>query len=388
MIRLVAAVWVICFTLAGLPARAESGVTETSIRFGQSAAIGGPAGKLGIGMRDGILAAFKEINDRGGINGRHLELVTLDDGYEPEQAIRNAHELIGTENVFALAGGVGTPTSQAVESILSEARIPYIGAFTGAEFLRNPYKRYVVNVRPSYYEEAERIVEYLAEQKGHKRIAILYQDDSFGRAGLEGVQRALDLRKLSLISEETYKRNTVAVKRAALALKAAQADAVVMVGTYQPIASYIRLCRELGLNPEFVALSFVGSEALAEELGPEGAGTLISEVVPFPFRDDSQVSASYRRAFRDYKADASFGYISFEGYIVGRLIGAVLVQLGPDVSRESFIEHVATAGTIKIDDLQLAYGRSDNQGLDNVYFTIIDEKGKIAPFEPDTGAGP
>ena len=311
--------------------------------------------------------------------------MTLDDGYEPERAIQNTHILIDQEKVFAVAGGVGTPTSQVIESILSPQKVPYIGAFTGAEVLRHPYKRYVVNVRPSYFQETEEMIRYLVNHKRYDRIGILYQDDSFGRAGLDGVVRALKKRNLQLVSEETYKRNTVAVKRAVLEIKGADADAVILVGTYQPLSTYIRLCRELGLKPEFMALSFVGSEALADELGKDGAGVLITQVVPFPFDGGRKIVQSYKSAIRSFSPEILPGYTSFEGYIVGRLIGKTLSDISPAITREGFINSIVSQKEIMIDDLTLTYGAEDNQGLDQVYTTIIGKDGKTQSYHYGTG---
>ena len=165
-------------------AHAENGVSDTEITFGQTAAFEGPASALGLGMKEGILAAFKEVNDAGGVNGRTLNLVSKNDGYEPDQAIANTKSLLDEDKVFALIGAVGTPTAKAIQPITSEAKVPFVGPFTGAGFLRAPYKRYVVNVRGTYGQEAETWIQHLTEDLGAKRISILYQDDSFGRAGL------------------------------------------------------------------------------------------------------------------------------------------------------------------------------------------------------------
>jgi branched-chain amino acid transport system substrate-binding protein len=360
---------------------AETGVTDTAIVFGQTAAIGGPAEKLGKGMQSGLLAAFKEINDAGGIAGRRLELVTLDDGYEPDRAIQNVRRLIHTERVFAVTGGVGTPTSLAIEPILTARKVPYIAPFTGAEFLRRPYKRYVVNIRASYFEEAERIAEILADHKGFKRIAVLYQDDSFGRTVLEGMHLALERRALPLVAESSFKRNTTAVKRAVLEIKAEKPEAVVMIGTYQPLAAFIRLCHELGIAPTFVSVSFVSSEALAANLGPAGQGVKITQVVPYPFAPATEISKSYRAALRKSAPQEEFGYVSFEGYISGRFIAEILKHMGRDVSREGFINTIAARKQIQLDDLTLVFGKDDHQGLDQIYTTIIDKDGHIQPYE-------
>jgi branched-chain amino acid transport system substrate-binding protein len=202
---------VVAFNLVWiLAARADPGVFDDRIVFGQSAALKGPAAALGLGMRDGIVAAFQESNATGGVHGRKLDLISYNDGYEPEMAIANTKRLIVEDKVFALIGEVGTTTSKAVQPITTEQGIPFIGPFTGAAFLRDPSLTNVVNIRASYRQETEAWMEHLTTDLGLSRIAILYQDDSFGRAGVEGVTEALEKRGLALVSEGTYMRGTTA----------------------------------------------------------------------------------------------------------------------------------------------------------------------------------
>ena len=237
---------------------------------------------MGVGVREGILAAFAEANKAGGVHGRRLELVSYDDGYEPTNAIVNTRRLIEDDHVFALIGEVGTPTSRAVQPIATAARVPFIGPFTGAGFLRDPQLHNVINIRASYEQETEAWIRYLVDDLGLGRVAILYQDDSFGRVGLAGVVKALDRRGMALIAEGTYMRNTTAVKTAFLDIRRSQPDAVVMVGAYKPCAKFIKLARQFNLDARFVNISFVGSDALAKELGADGEGAIVSQVVPLP----------------------------------------------------------------------------------------------------------
>ena len=218
----------------------------------------------------GLEAAFAEINKAGGIKGRKLELKSVDDGYEPTKSIEVVKKLLEEDKVFAIAGAVGTPTSAATQPIVTAAGTPFIGAFTGAEFLREPYKPLVMNIRASYFQETEAMVEHLTKDLGASRIAIMYQDDAFGQAGLAGVKKALDKRQMQLAGEGTFERNTVAVKTALLAIRKAQPDAVIMISPYKPAAEFIKLAKQIKLNATFVNISFVGSDALAKELGPCG----------------------------------------------------------------------------------------------------------------------
>jgi len=216
--------------------------------------------------------------------------------------------------------------------------VPFIGPFTGAEFLRNPYNRYIVNLRSSYFEETEAWIEHLTTDLGIAKIAILYQDDAFGLAGLEGVQKAMAKRNMTLVAQGSFKRNTVAVKSALLDIMKAQPEAVVTVAPYKPVAEFIKLAHDVQLNALFVAISFVGSDSLAKELGKDGAGVIISQVVPSPWDDSLPVVASYQHALGAADATAKPGFVSLEGYVVGRLAVEALKRIKGEPSREGLLD--------------------------------------------------
>ena len=369
----------LCLTLAGqgAAAAAESG---EPLRFGQSAALSGPASELGTGMRLGLLAAFEEVNRSGGVHGRRLSLISLDDAYEPEAAIANTWELIREHDVFALVGAVGTPTSRAVQPVTSEAGVPYIAPFTGAEFLRNAQEMAnVVNVRASYFQETAEIVARLTAEAGARRIGILYQNDSYGRAGLEGVRMALEAHGLPLVAEADYARNTENIKVPLLDLRRYRPDAVVIIGAYRPAAAMIRWARKLGFDPYFVNISFVGSSALARELGSAGEGVFITQVVPFPKNPQVEVVAQYQQALAAVAPDAEPGFVSLEGYLAGRLVAEGVRMAGSPVTREGFLEALRAAAEIRLGGFDLSYGPTDNQGSDQVYLTVIDGRGRVVP---------
>ena len=261
-------------------------------------------------MRQGILAAFAEINARGGVHGRKLHLVSRDDGYDPDRSVVQTTKLIEEDNVFALIGAVGTPTAIATVPISSARNVPFIGPFTGAEFLRAPELRSVVNIRASYSAEAEAWVKHLTEDLHFTSIAIFYQDDSFGRDGLAGVSRALEKRGMELSAEGTFERNTKFVSSALRIIKRAEPQAVVMIGTYGPCAEFIKLAHKAGFRPTFVNVSFVGPNALARELGAAGEGVVVSQVVPFPWDTSLKVVADYQAAQTAFDSTLSPGFVS------------------------------------------------------------------------------
>ena len=355
------------------------GLTTERILFGQSAALSGPAKELGINMRLGILAAFDEVNTAGGVHGRILELQSLDDAYEPEDAIVMTRHLIEQEEVFALIGAVGTPTSRSATPIARNAGVPYIAPFTGAAFLRDDEWDNIINLRASYNQETEEMVARLTEDLGITRISVMYQNDSFGRAGFRGTVAALERRDMELTSIGIYPRNTTAVKTALLDLRQGDPEAVIMIGAYEPVARLILWARRTGMDAVFMTVSFVGSNALAQELGPDGAGVLVTQVVPFPEDDTLPVVLSYLDALASHDPEAEPGFVSLEGYLAGRMVIAALQECGAEVDRSCLLDQLIDRGEFDIDGFKLQFGHGDNQGSDEVFLTVIGSDGNYHP---------
>ena len=360
-----------------IPASAENGVSADKIVFGQAAALDGAASALGQGMKIGLEAAFAEINKAGGVKGRKLELKSVDDGYEPTKSIEAVKKLLEEDKVFALIGAVGTPTSAATQPIATAAGAPFIGAFTGAEFLREPHKPLVMNIRASYFQETEAMVERLTKDLGATKIAIMYQDDAFGQAGLAGVKKALEKRQMQLAGEGTFERNTVAVKAALLSIKKAEPQAVIMISPYKPAAEFIKLAKQIKLDATFVNISFVGSDALAKELGAAGAGVVITQVVPFPKDAAIPVVGRYQASLKASAPDAQPGFVSLEGYLVGRAIAAAIEKVDGDLTRQAMIDAVQKAGSLDLGGFKLSYSPTSNRGSNEVFLTVIQADGSF-----------
>lgn len=359
---------------------ADQGVTSDTIIVGQSCALSGPAQDLGTNLRAGIEAYFAQINETGGVHGRKIVLISRDDGYEPGEAIKNTRDLIEKDKVFLLIGGVGTPTAQAVVPIAEKSQVPFVGPFTGAEFLRNPFKKYVINVRGSYYQETERLTRYLVDQQGLKKIACFYQNDGYGQAGLSGIEMALQKRGLELVATGTYERNTVAVKSGLLNIRKADPEAVVMIGVYKPCAEFIKLAKQIGMQDTVYAnISFVGTNSLAEELGGDGEGTIITQVVSFPDDQNVPLVREYREALKKYQPDFAPDFISLEGYMVGKFFAMAVESVRGDLTRENFIRSVQETGAFDLGGIVLQYGPRDHQGMDEIFLTVI-EDGQIKPL--------
>ncbi len=356
-------------------AAAEQGITENSVDFAQVAALDGPAAALGSGMRAGIRAAFEEANRAGGVHGRQINLTSMDDGYEPDRSVSHVRDVIAGNNHIGLIGSVGTPTSKAAQPLATQANLPFIAPFTGAGFLRDPSLSNVVNIRAGYDAETQAWIDYLVDDLGLSDIAILYQDDGFGRVGLAGVQKAMEARGMSLVAEGTYTRNTVAVKTALLTIRKAAPQAVVMVGAYKPLAEFIRLSGKMNMDPVFVTISFVGSKALAAELGADGEGVVISQVVPQPWDSALPIVAEYQAALLAIDPEAEPGFVTLEGYVAGRLALEGLRKAGADLTRESFMAALNSIGTVDLGGITLSFGPGDNQGSDDVFLTRIRSDG-------------
>lgn len=359
----------------------EAGVSEHAVLFGQAAALEGPSSALGLRMRQGIVAAFTEVNARGGVNGRKLQLISRDDGYDPDRSVAQTLRLIEDDKVFALIGAVGTPTAMATIPITSTRNVPFIGPFTGAEFLRDLELPNVVNIRASYGAEAEAWIKHLTEDRRFTRIGIFYQDDSFGRDGLAGVKRALARRGLELAAEGTFERNTRAVGQAWRIIKRADPEAIVMVGTYGPCAEFIKLAHRSGFYPTFVNISFVGANALAAELGPEGEGVIVSQVVPFPWDRSLKLVADYQAAQKAFDPTLTPDFVSLEGYLSGRLAAAALEAAGPNPTRASLLRAINDIGRFDISGSTFTIGTRMIDTPPKVFLTVIQRDGTFKPVD-------
>ena len=356
-------------TLAAAAAAADPGISPTTILIGQSAAFSGPASELGTEMRAGALAYFQAVNAAGGVNGCKIELRSLDDGYESDRAAANTKKLID-DGVFLLFGYVGTPTSNASKPIFTAARVPFVGPFTGAESLRNPLNRYIFNIRASYYDETEKIVGQLVGQTLTK-IAVFYQNDDYGKAGLAGVERAMQRRNLKIVATGTVERNTTDVAAAVATIGKADPQGVVMISAYKSCAAFIKAMRAAGQNPQFMNVSFVGSKALAHETGPEGRGVGISQVVPFPWNLSARVVKDYQQALSASTGKQNYSFTSLEGYIAAKVLVEGLRRAGNDLTRERFIAAMERISDLDVGGYTVGFSPTDHNGSRFVELTVI-----------------
>ncbi len=361
--------------LASAGSRAETGVSDKEIIVGQFAAMSGPAAQLGQRLNVGIQAYFKAVNEQGGVNGRTLRLLTRDDGYEPDKAVVAVKGLIEQDQVFALVGSVGTPTGLAALPVFTAAKVPMVGMFTGAQGLREPFNRYVFHVRSSYFDETERIVQHLTTL-GVKKIAVFYQNDAYGKAGLEGMMRALTKRQLKPAATATVERNTVDVSASLNAILPVQPEAVVQIGAYKACAELIKQARAKGYGGQFFNVSFVGSKALADELGPAGMGVVISQVVPFPYIPSSPVVREYQQRMKE-AGQTEFDFSSMEGFLIGKVFVEGVRRAGKNLTRDALITALESMKDVNLGGFEINYSPRDHSGSKYTDLTIIGREGRF-----------
>jgi ABC-type branched-subunit amino acid transport system substrate-binding protein len=382
---------------AGTPALTATapGVTAGDITVGMSGPFSGPAKELGRGMQIGIETYLQYLNETaGGVHGRKLKLLALDDGYEPQRCTGTMKDMLDQRPVFAFAGNVGTPTAEVALPLALEHKRLFFGAFTGAGVLRrDPPDRYVFNYRASYAEETAAIVQYLLTVRGVKpdEIAVMAQQDGYGEAGFSGVAKALrkvgfDTKRILRVGYERNSMNLDAAVGTLLEHKA-QIKAVVMVPTYRQAAAFIKRIVDGGMNPIFTSVSFVGSDALAEalkEMGPKYAnGVIVTQVVPF-FGSGATGVLEYRERLARYFPSEQPGFVSLEGYIVARALCAGLEKTGPDLTTEKLVDALETIQGLDFGiGTKISFGPSEHQASHKVWAVTLDGQGRFRNLELD-----
>jgi ABC-type branched-subunit amino acid transport system substrate-binding protein len=357
-----------------------------NIKVGMSTALDGPASALGQGVKLGVEAYFDKINEAGGVGGRKLELVALDDGYEPERAAPNMRNLID-QGVVAVIGNVGTPTAIVTVPIANERKTLLFGAFTGAGVLRkNPPERYVINYRASYAEETAAMIDgLLGAGIKPEEIAFFTQNDGYGDAGYKGAVEALQAAGYAgadKLSHGRYERNTLNVEDGLGTILDAPVEpkAIIMVGAYAPCAQFIKLAKQDFPDTLFLNVSFVGSNALKKELGEEGDGVIVTQVVPH-FAANLAGVGDYRKDLKAFKVDAEPGFVSLEGYLAARIFVEALRSVKGQIDRESVIDALESLQGLDLGiGVQVAYSATEHQASHKVWPTVIDG-GSFVPLD-------
>lgn len=347
-------------------ARAQ-GVASDSITIGQSGALTGPADEIGTGMKAGAEACFNAVNQAGGIFGRKLRLVSLDDGGEADRAKSNTQKLLGEENVLALIGYSGDHAIKAVLPMIEKASVPFIAPASGEQTLREPVNRYIFSTRASYVDEAEHMIDQLV-RRGITRIALFYQNDPYGRGGLAGVDKALRDRKLAVVLFGSVDRHSINVASAAQNIHKSGAQAVIIASGAKPGAAFIREMKKLGSGAQFVVFSNAGARTLATQLGDDGRGVAVSQVVPLPTSEADALGREYLKAIGGVN-NASFA--SLEGYIAAKVLVEGIRKSGKNLSRESLLDALEKTGTLDLGGYRVKFSAINHSGSSLVEPTVI-----------------
>lgn len=356
-------------------AQAQSaGVSDTRILLGQSAPFSGAAEQLGLQFHLGAQLYFEALNAKGGVNGRRIEIKRLDDGYEPERCVANTRQLI-SDDVFALFGYIGTPTSLAALPLATAAKVPFFAPFTGAEALREPFNRYAIHVRASYFDETAAIVRQITSV-GIKRISVFYQNDAYGKTGLEGVSRALKALNMEAASTGTVERNSTDVTAAVESIMAQRPESIVQISAYKSCAAFIREARKRGFGGNFYNVSFVGTQALLDELGSDARGVAISQVMPFPYTPTTLISGEYLAAVRAKQGRAA-NYSGIEGFVAAKVFTEAVKRAGRNLTRDNFIAAIQGMKNVDLGGFPVDFSPSKHTGSKFVELTLLTEDGRI-----------
>jgi ABC-type branched-subunit amino acid transport system substrate-binding protein len=356
--------------LVGAPAlRAQA----DRILLAQSAPFTGPSAQLGIQFHQGAKLYFEQLNAQGGVHRRSIELMKLDDGYEPDRCADNTRKLIA-EDPVSLFGYIGTPTSVAALPLATAAKVPFVAPFTGAMALRQPLNRYAFHLRASYNDETELIVKQLT-LLGLQKIAVFYQNDAYGKAGLDGVNLAMSSRNMKTIATAPVERNSLAVDAAVKTLVAAQPDAIVQIGAYKACAAFIRQARKAGFGGTFFNVSFVGTQALADELGKDAAGIAVSQVMPSPYNAARPITREFQAAVKKGGADYQVNYSSMEGYLAAKVLAEGLRRGKP--THDGVIAGLESIAGEDFGGFMVTFSPTDHVASKFVELSMLTADGKV-----------
>ncbi|WP_027721508.1 ABC transporter substrate-binding protein [Maridesulfovibrio zosterae] len=354
------------------------GVFDDKIILGSSLALEGHASFLGTQTLHGALAYIKYINEQGGIYGRNIEIIAYDDSYDPPKCLVNTQKLIIEDKVFALFCYVGTPTTVKIIPLVDDAKIPLLGMFTGADALRRPFKRYVINIRPSYYQETKEAVRHMIQDLGINKIAVFYQYDAFGFDGLTGTELALKEYDLEPVARGSYTRGSLDIQEGVEKIKYSGAQAVFMIGTSGPCIKFMNKLRKEGIHPVYYTVSFMGARDFSQL--PENIKELVimSQVVP-PFSKNDDLSkseaANYIKLLKRYYPDDTPDFVGLEGFFNARILVEGLKRSGKDLTRDKFLTAIESLNKFEIaPGITVSYGVNDHQGMEKVYFTRLHDR--------------
>jgi len=372
-LRIATGLFAACLLAAG-SAHAQ-GVTKTTILIGQSGPLSGANKEFGEDIRDGALAYFSTVNAAGGINRRKLELITIDDANDAQRSGENGRVLIEEKGVLAVFGYASATLSIPALPHVEKHRVPFVAPFTGAESMRK-FHPYVYNMRASYADELEKIVDFYAST-GIKRFSVLHYDDAVGKENLGAVETALIKRGLKPVSISSVKRNQLELGDAVSGMIKSTPDVVITTTLYRTTADFVKQAKSAGSGAQFASTSFVGASALATELGPQGAGMVVAQVVP-PSSRSFPIVREYQAAVEKQLGNKDFSSISLESYIAAKVLVEGIRRAGANPTRESLLKALDSIRNFDVGGYIVDFSPSNHNGSKFVELTAINREGKIA----------
>lgn len=370
-------------------AQSVTGLTDKEIVIGSCSALEGPSKFLGTQTVAGARAYFESVNEAGGVHGRKLKLVASDDSYDPVKA-EECFRHLQSQNVFAMGFFVGTPTGLKYVPLAESNKIPLVGLFTGAPALYTPFRHWVINVRAGYADETKEQIDGLWNKLGYKKIAVIYPDDAFGSAVLDGVKNAMKEHQSEPIAAASYPRQTSQADAAIQSVSEAQPDAVVIVGPANTVAPIIKMAHAKNWHPLFVTVSFVGTDDLIKLAGQEAEGMVVTQVVPPYYLTDLKTVALYRRTLSKYAPNEAPNFVSLEGFVDAMIMVEGMKRAGKDLTRDGLIRGIESLRDFDIalgPQLKLNYSAHDHKGFEHVIPTVI-RGGRAVPFTDWATAAP
>jgi branched-chain amino acid transport system substrate-binding protein len=359
-----------CILAAVSLAAQAQGVTASSIVIGQSAPLTGANAELGNDIRNGALAYFRKVNDAGGVHGRKIELVTLDDANQVPRAEANTQKLVEGQGVFALFGYASATLSRPALPTVDKHRVPFLAPFTGADPMR-VFNRHVYNMRASYADELEKIVEHYSTF-GIKRFAIVHYDDAVGKENFTAVERALKKRNLVPAAVTAFKdRAKPDIEGGLKEVMKGSPEVVIFTTLYKATADFIRSAQKAGFGAQMVSNSFPGSSPLARELGKDGAGVAIAQVVPPPSKRSVPVVQEYQAAIEKHLGKKEWSFTSLEAFIAAKVTVEALKRAGPRPTREGFMQALDGMRSFDAGGYVVGFAPNNHNGSAYVELTVI-----------------
>lgn len=354
----------------------SQGVTKTTILIGQSGPLSGSNKEFGTDIRDGVLAYFTKVNGAGGVNGRKLELLTLDDANDAKRAGENGRTLIEEKGVLALFGYASATLSLPALPYVDKHKVPFVGPFTGADVMRQ-FRPNVFNIRASYADELEKIVDFYTTT-GIKKFSIIHYDDAIGKENLGAVEVALAKRDLKPVSIGALKRNQTDLGNAVSDVIKASPDVVIATTLYATTAAFIKQAKSAGSSAQFASTSFVGASALADALGPEGTGVVVSQVVPPYSAASIAIVKEYQAAIEKQLGKKDYSFTSLEAYVGAKMLVEAIRRAGKNPTRESLLKALNGIQNFDLGGFVVDFSPTNHNGSRFVELTAISRRGRFA----------